>query len=256
MPTTRAALILCFSIGFSRLALAFSDSIPTSGDTFVSSANPSTNYGSMGAMQVAAPGLPKGEMQSLLQFNFSSAVTAFNSQFGVGNWTVDSITLQLGTNFGTQGQTPMNNTFNNISGGLFNIDLLANNSWSESTATWNSLSSIETPGSDATLTNASSPGNPFSYTAVGNTNPPTVPAATYGIGLNASLVSDISTGGTASLRIYAADTSVSYLFNSKEFGTAANRPVLVVDAVPEPGSIPLLAIAAFTAVAGRRRRRR
>lgn len=256
MTISRVPLfLLCLGALFPVPAWATSVSVPTAADTFVTSAQPTDNYGAAGALQISAPGSSAGELQTLLRFDFTSAVTTFNSQFGAGNWSIDNITLQLGTNFGTQGQQPNNSIFNKINAGSFKIDLLTDNNWAEGSGTpaipfvpsnppvdgptFASLSSLESP-SDTTLVNANTLGNTFSYTPVGNTNPPTIPAATYNIGLTSNLVSDISSGGLASFRMYAGDTGVSYLFNSKEFGTAANRPELIVDAVPEPGTTSLL----------------
>ncbi|MDR3404439.1 MAG: PEP-CTERM sorting domain-containing protein [Chthoniobacter sp.] len=253
-------------------AWATSVTLPTVADTFVTSADPSNNYGAAGAMEISAPGSSAGELQTLLMFNLSSAVTTFNATYGAGNWSIDSITLQLGTNFGTQGQTVNNPIFNNINAGLFKIDLLANNNWAEGTgtpmsntvpsnppvngATFGSLGLLES-GSDVTLTNASTLGSTFTYTPVGATNPPTVPAALYNIGLNSNLVSDITSGGLASFRMYAGDTGVSYLFNAKEFPTTANHPELIIDAVPtpEPATASLFIFGALVGVALRRPRR-
>src|SRR5436190_7014118 len=51
------------------------------------------NYGGAGALSVAAPNLSQGEFQSVLQFNLSGAKSAFDSQFGAGQWTIQSVTL-------------------------------------------------------------------------------------------------------------------------------------------------------------------
>ena len=206
---------------------------------------------------VSPAGTTKGEIQTLLKFDLSSAVASFNATYGVGNWTVDHITLQLGTNFGTQGGQPNNAIFNTINGGLFKVDWLANDSWIEGTGspsggttdgvTFNMLSSLES-GSDATL-------GTYTYTPVGNTNPPTIPAATYSLGLDAGFVSDVTSGSNVSLRLYAGDTGVGYLFNSRTYGTTANRPLLIIDAVPEPSTVGLLAVGAVFMFRNSRRRR-
>ncbi len=42
------------------------------------------NYGAAGSLSLAAPGLPQGEFQSVLQFNVGGATSSFNSTLGVG----------------------------------------------------------------------------------------------------------------------------------------------------------------------------
>ena len=39
--------------------------------------------------------------------------------------------------------------------------------------------------------------------------------------------------------LVAADSSVSSLFDSRNFGTAASRPLFTIEAVPEPGTTAL-----------------
>ena len=222
------------------------DAFVTGGSANPSAGSPSLNYGGAGALMVSPAGTTKGEIQTLLKFDLSSAVTSFNTTYGAGNWVVDTITLQLGTNFGTQGGQPNNAIFNTINGGVFKVDWLANDDWIEGTGTpsggttdgvtFNMLPSLES-GSDRTL-------GTFSYTPVGNTNPPTVPAATYSLGLDSSFLADVTAGNKVSLRLYAGDTGVGYLFNSRTYGTAANRPVLIVTAIPEPSAAALLLVAA------------
>ena len=259
--------LLCAGLAVLALtctASATSLSFTSTADTFVcggstngSAGSPSLNYGGAGALMISATGTTKGEIQTLLKFDLSSIVASLNTTYGAGNWTVDKITLQLGTNFGTQGGQPNNAIFNTINTGLFKVDWLANDSWIEGTgnpgagttdgATYNSLATLES-GSDRTV-------GTYTYTPVGNTNPPTIPAATYSLGLDSSLLSDVSGGNTVSFRLYAGDSGVGYLFNSRSYGTVANRPVLIVDAVPEPGTAVLLA-AGVALLAGRSRRRR
>src|SRR5580700_5963652 len=87
------------------------------------------NFGGGGALVLAAPGLPNGEFQTVMQFNLSSASSAFNTQFGTGNWTIQSVTLQLTA-------TPHPNPiYNAVAAGSFNVSLMQNNSWVEGTGT-------------------------------------------------------------------------------------------------------------------------
>ena len=76
----------------------------------------SDNYGGAGALGISAPGLSKGEFPSVMEFNLSGAAATFNSLYGTGLWTVQSVTLQLNA-------TPNNNTmfFNTTTAGQFKI---------------------------------------------------------------------------------------------------------------------------------------
>jgi hypothetical protein len=236
------------------------DTFVTAGSGDVNAGSPGANYGGAGALMISGASTTKGEIQTLFKFNLATAKTMFDTTFGAGNWLVDSITLQLGTNTGTQGVQPMNLIFNTINQGLFNVDWLANDNWGEGNgtpmtpflptnppvdgATYNSLGVLES-GADETL-------GTFTYTPVGNTNPPTIPAANYALGLDSSFIADISAGGDVSLRAYADDATVGYLFNARSFGS--NKPTLIVSAsvVPEPGAGALLAAMALLWLARRR----
>src|SRR6516225_5976281 len=95
----RAARILISAAGlvaaFSLVASAATFTLSPTQDTFVSSANSTSNYGAAGALLVNAAGLSKGEFDSLLQFNFAAAKSSFDLTFGVGQWSIQSVTLQL-----------------------------------------------------------------------------------------------------------------------------------------------------------------
>lgn len=265
----RLFLLFCGLLAGTPDVLASMVSLTSINDAFVSggSADPSSgsstaNYGGAGALQVSASGSIKGEMQSLLKFDLASAKTAFDAEFGAGNWLIQSITLQLGTNFGAPGAQPNNPIFNSISAGAFAIDWLANDNWGEGTGTPAAPFIPSNPPVDgvtfASLGVLTSPADRslgiFTYTPIGNTNPPGTPPATYALSLDASFLADAVAGNQVSFRAYAADTGVSYLFNSRSFGTAVNRPTLIVNAVPEPGTGMLAAITGMTVYSIRRRR--
>ena len=72
-----------------------------------------------------------------------------------------------------------------------------------------------------------------------NFNGATSVAVTYALGLTPDFSADAAAGNLVSLRLFAADSAVSYLFDSRSFGTASARPVLSVVAVPEPGMLSL-----------------
>jgi hypothetical protein len=264
---SRAMMKTCpslFLAGFAGLALATSaqaaivsvepteDTFVTSGSADANAGSPDANYGAAGAMMISGSSGAKGQMQSLMKFNVASAKASFDSTFGAGHWTVNGITLRLGTSSGVQGAQPMNAIFNPINTGLFKVDWMSSDAWAEGTGTpqlpttdgvtYNTLGSFLS-GADRTV-------GTFTYTPAGdNTN------ATYTLTLDAGLTADVAAGGDVSLRGYAGDATVGYLFNTRLIGTTTLRPLLSVSAIalPEPGTAMLLAGAALLGLMHRRR---
>lgn len=199
------------------------------------------NYGAAGALSVAAPGLPDGEFQSVLRFDLAGARGSFDALFGAGQWTVQSVSLQLNATL------PNNAVFNANAAGSFNVSWMQNDSWVEGAGgntipstigiSYNSL--INTFVNNA----ADQPLGTFSYG--GGTGP-----ATHSLTASPGLLNDIQSGGLASMRLFAADASVSYLVNSRNFGTAANHPLLTIDAVAVPEPAPFALLAIFAAIFG------
>jgi hypothetical protein len=204
-------------------------------DSFVDSSLPDNNYGGAGLLSVAAPGKSQGEFQSVLQFDLGAAKASFDAQFGAGLWSIQSVTLQLTA-------APLNNAiFNPVSAGQFKVSWMQNDSWTEGTGTpgvptttgitWNTLPNFLGPNDEDLGT--------FSF------NGATSGSTTYTLTLTPSFTADLLAGNVVSLRTLAADSDVSYLFNSRNFNTAASRPALNVTAVPEPSSC-LLALAGLS----------
>jgi hypothetical protein len=203
------------------------DAFVTTGPTGNLSGN---NYGGAGALSVAAPGLSKGEFQSVLQFDLSGASASFNAQFGAGNWSIQSISLTL------TATSPNNAIFNSSSAGQFGISWMQNDSWTEGSGTpasptttgitYSSLSSHTSAGDESLGT--------FSF------NGATSGSTAYALSLTPGFSADAEAGNLVSLRLFAADSVVSYLADSRNFGTASARPVLSIVAVPEPGVLSLL----------------
>jgi hypothetical protein len=203
----------------------FADAFVTPGS---SGSLSSSNYGGAGALGISAPGSAQGEFQSVLLFDLSGVRNFFNSQYGVGQWSLQSVTLQLTTT------TPNNGIFNANSAGLFNISLTQNTGWTEGTGTPGS------PGSSgisfSTVSNFVGVGDvslgTFSFGG-GNTG-----TSIFNLNLASDLTDDAINGNLLSIRMLAADSAISYLFDSRNFGTAGARPVLTFT-VPEPGSFSI-----------------
>ncbi|HEX5218084.1 MAG TPA: hypothetical protein VFZ59_00830 [Verrucomicrobiae bacterium] len=225
---------VCFAVAFGvGKAATFSttpiaDAYVATGPSGELSAN---NYGGGGALGLAAPNLPLGEFQTVIKFGLSNVRNAFDAQFGVGLWSVQSVTLQLTAS--SHGDV----IYNEIGPGQFNISLLQNNSWMEGTGrasaptsdgiTFNSLQS-------AYINNTTDePLGTFSFGGASSGDD------SYDLTLSPTLITHLLAGGDLSLRLYAADDSVSYLFSSRATGTVANRPTLIINAVPEPGGVAL-----------------
>jgi hypothetical protein len=185
------------------------------------------NFGGAGTLVVAPATSIKGEFQSVLKFNLSNAVALFNTNYGVGNWSITAISLALTSNYGTAGVQPNNSIFPVISGGQFVIEWFSNNNWVEGTGnpnlpttdgvTYDSLPSLLSGTNAIISTNA--------YVPPGN-NVPVI----YPLPLNPNLVANIAAGGDVSLLFYAADDQIGYLFNSYSFGHG-NEPLINVTAM-------------------------
>jgi hypothetical protein len=197
------------------------------------------NYGGAGTLAIAPSSSAKGEFDSVIKFNTSTAISQFNTTYGAGNWSLTGLTLMLASNTGTQGANPGNAIFNTIHSGNFGIDWIANDSWVEGTGTpgtpsgtgvnFNSVSSL--------LGTFDSLGT-YTYTPPGNNV-----YASYSLSLDTGLVNDAAAGGDVSLYFYAADSQISYLFNSRTFSSATPEIILTAAPVPEPATTALLTLA-------------
>lgn len=206
------------------------DAFVTTGPTGNLSNN---NYGGAGSLSVTAAGLPQGEFQSVLQFDLAPAVASFNTTFGAGQWSIQSVSLQLTA---ASGGNPI---FNAPAAGSIGISWLQNDSWTEGAGTpaapgatgvtYNSLQGATISAGDENL---------GEFTFIGGTSGNSI----HSLNLTPGFSADISAGGPASLRLFAGDGSVSAVFSSRSFGTTANRPVLTVQAVPEPGTLGLFGV--------------
>jgi len=249
----RTLLLLLFSVGTCNAAVTLN----AVADTFVTTgpANSLTtkNYGAGGALGVSAA-LTNGTFNSVIRFDVSTAVAAFNTQFGAGNWNLSSVQLALATT------TPNNAMFNGTTnggagnaniGGQFNVSWFGSDSWLEGSGTpsaptgtgivWNDIAALVS-GAEAEGT--------FTY------NPSTSGPVTYNLANGTALNADLMAGGLVSFYLAPADSSVSALFASRTNPTAGNRPTLTLSAVaaPEPGRAVLL-VFGFMALLTRRQRR-
>jgi hypothetical protein len=226
-----SALVCLTIIPLTLLAQSSTYSQKVGANTFVSSGSPTANFGTLGAMEIAAPTTAQNRTEdSLLGFDTSAMQSSFNASYGVGGWAVTGVTLSLYSNFATAGVQPGNNSFNKIAAGAFEFDLLSNNNWSQTAITWNTLPTI-LPGS----------GNNNTSTQLGTFNWAAAGAASSVWTLNSSqpLVNDIISGGQVTiLGQPTASSTVGYLFNTSLVN--AGYLNVTVEAVPEPSATRLI----------------
>ena len=237
-----ALLLLALPLGAATFTLNPSaDAFVTTGP---SGALSISNYGAAGALSVAAPDLANGEFQSVLRFDLSGAKTSFDSQFGVGQWSIQSITLSL------TAAPPNNGIFNPSAAGQFGVSWMQNDSWIEGTGTPAAPSSAGITFS--TLPSFLSAGDESlgTFSFAGGTSG----SATYTLNLTPGFDADAAAGNLVSFSLFAADSIVSYLFNSRTGGSGPAHPLLTVTAIPEPGALSLLATGAAFLLTARCRR--
>lgn len=231
----RLIFALVSLVGLAITARAVTLTMNPIADAFVSSANPTSNYGGAGALAVSASDSTNGEFDSVMQFNLSAAA----------GLNITSITLQL------TAAAANNPIFNASAAGQFSIVWMQDDSWTEGTGMPNS------PGGTGITFNTlpgylgSSDETVGTYSFSGATSG----SNTYTLSLGSGFLADAEAGDDVSFELLAADNNVSYLFNSRSFGTASSRPLLTVTgvaAVPEPTGV-LLAGAGLAGLAGSRR---
>lgn len=186
------------------------------------------NFGGAGTLAVAPASSAKGEFQSLLRFDLHDCTDQFNQLYGPDEWTVTGLALELAGNYGTAGEQPNNPLFNAVHGGQFVIEWLADNAWLPGSGTPNQPT---TDGvSYATLPELLA--EPHSPLVTNLFVPPgdNVPVR-WTLPTTDSLVAATRNGESISLRMYAADNAIGYLFNSTRYGHG-NAPQLVIVAAP------------------------
>lgn len=209
-------------------------SAPNSGDSYLPSALPNTNFGSAGALSMAGAGTAKGAISSVLKFDLAAAKSAFDTAFGSGAWTLVSIAIQLNA------VTPNNANFNALNAGLVAVDWVMDDSWTESGITWNGLPGVLSSGSES-LGNLSYAGG--------------LGISQYNLHSSTGLLNDLLAGSIASFHLSAGDSDVSIVINSRNFSTPANNPALILTAaaIPEPSRCVLLMTGAAMLILRRQR---
>lgn len=207
-------------------------------DALVSSANPDSNYGGAGALEISAAGFPNGEFLSVLRFDLSSVKAGFDAQFGAAKWAVTGVTLTLGG----ESPSPLPAFFNDSVPGQIAVTWMTNTTWSEGTGaprrpsttgiTFNSLAGLRS-ASDQSM-------GSFNF------NGQTSGASTYSLIAASGFLGDLQLGGMSGILLSAADSKVSALFTSTN-NSSGQQPQLSItgaSTVPEPSSFAIVGIAA------------
>ena len=165
-----------------------------------------------------------------------------------GGWSINSIALQLTTS------TVTNAIFNASQPGTFDVKWISSNSWVEGTGTPNTPATTGVKWTDfAGLTSGAQAEGVFNVTNVGDGV-----TANYTLTPSSSLLTEVFSGSQASLALTAdpTDSSMSALFNTRNFGTASRRPALIITAsavaAPEPGRGMLLMLGTLCILRRRR----
>ncbi|HUJ10843.1 MAG TPA: hypothetical protein VL171_12520 [Verrucomicrobiae bacterium] len=234
MKTRLGCVCMAMCLQVALGSLAFAQIIFTNvsvADAFVRSLAPTSNYGGAGALSVSgtiatnAVGQQEGLLDSFMRFDVSGPVSNLNHAFGVGQWVIVRVTLNL-----FEQGAPNNATFNR-GVGLFEVRWIADNSWAEGTGNpnapttdgivWNDEPSVLNPNLDVSLGTFVN-GGTDGLVRLMLTVPP-------------GFVDNVSTGALVSFYVTAATNSpVGFTFHSHNFVDPTQWPFLEVTAVPIP----------------------
>ena len=208
-------------------------SIQPTQDAMVREAEPTRNFGASGALAVAGAtavndaGQPQGQFESVLQFDAGLATTAFDLQFGAGNWQLTGARLVL-----DQVAAPQNSIFN-IGAGEIGVHWISDDNWLQgigtpipppvdgggNEVTWNFLQSLVAGASNSLVA--------AQVLAVQNG------AVAIPLTLTTQLSGDILNGGFVSLFMAPRSPTVGLTFHAYEFPLdPVLRPQLVLTAQP------------------------
>ncbi len=200
-------------------------------DSLARELDPASNFGGAGLLCVAGAasvnsvGQLRGRYDSVMKFDVSPALAAFDADFGVGHWILSSIDLQV-----FQMAAP-ENAFFPRGDGDFEIAWISDDSWAEGAGTPNSP---QTPsGSEITWNSLQT------LLAIATRRPIGVFHATqqtqanvYGLILDPDFSADLLATGLVSLHLTAASPGLGLTVHSRNFSDPNRRPQLILTAAP------------------------
>jgi len=212
-------------------AAPFTVSVNPSADAFVRELQPDGNFGKAGGLSVSGPEAysylwpseQMGRFDTLIRFPMSNVVAALDSHFGVQNWRITEVALNL-----TE-QTRPNNPMFNLGAGTFEVRWIACNTWAEGTGTpsapttdgvrFADMPSILNAATDVTLGSFPSAAGGEDYVPV-----------TCRLSVPLALSQHVKTGANVNLFLTAVDAGLGFTFNSREISGGRERPSLSVTA--------------------------
>lgn len=198
-------------------------------DSMVREQDPSSNFGGAGALCVAGSnsvngsGQSRGRFDSVLRFNASSAINAFNTTYGAGNWVITNVILHIDE----QG-SPENLLFPR-GVGEFRVSWLSNDAWTEGGGTPNSPASasgdmiswdyLQTMIATSVETDLGA----FSNNGVDG-------IIEYSLALAGPFISDLGSGALVTFHVAPQSPTIGFTFHSRNFSDPDLRPQLLVTA--------------------------
>lgn len=250
LALTGVSVFGLMSVGARSLAAAETFSLMPAEDTFSRAESPDDTYGTAGALHVSGAlamnglGVRQGLADSWMRFELSSAIAQFDSVYGAGNWTLESVVFSVREN-----AAPTSDLFTRGVGD-FGIAWIANDNWSQGfgaasspgTATGNEIG--WTYGQS--LLGAADRSLGVFQNAGDNTR------QDFSLTLDADFVADLLAGASTTIRLSAASDGVGFTFNSVDNANMGNRPNLILTATPEPATAILLMSAGIALLRRRR----
>lgn len=239
----------CLALTARSHAALFTNSVSI--DAFVRSNAPTVNYGGAGSLTISGAtatnglGAINGIADSFIRFDTAALMASLNSQYGPGSWLINGVTLRV-----VEVGAPSNNIFTRGKG-AFSAFWISNDDWIEGSGMpmTPTADGITYTNESTLLTNTASLGT-FTNAAANSTN-------FYSLLLPPPFLDDISAGGEVGLYFTAASPEIGFTFDSQNFNTASQRPVLIISAVQRPTSLGIslagsnLSITATNVAAGK-----
>jgi len=221
-------------------------------DTYSRQLAPNDTHGSAGALHVSGSMATNennqmlGVADSWLRYDTSNAIAQFDSDFGPGNWVIQTVQLSL------REQAFPNSPNLTRGAGDFEVSWIANDNWTEGFGTANSPETAN--GNELswaygqTLLDGNADQSLGIFSSIFETG-----RRNFTLGLDASFVGDVESGGNdVTLRLTPADDTIGYTLNSEDNIFNDNnpdpfltrKPLMIIEAVviPEPATALLLGL--------------